>query len=101
MNAEMKMGSLIILLFLCWVVGWKIYSIWLSGSITHSYFPLGSIENELLPWGSKDYIAGTDIYGRSIIEIISCGLQYSLVTSIIVSIAAAATGVLVGYYSVN
>tara|TARA_R110002072_G_scaffold534_1_gene3432 strand:+ start:43654 stop:44490 length:837 start_codon:yes stop_codon:yes gene_type:complete len=99
-NKEMKIGGFICSLYLIWAIGWLLYQFFIQGSFSQPYFPSYDITQELLPLGGK-YLLGTDIYGRSIFEVLSSGLIYSLTVSLIVSFACAAIGIVMGYLSVT
>ncbi|WP_127718365.1 ABC transporter permease [Halobacteriovorax sp. HLS] len=100
-NKEMKIGSILIAAYLFWALGWIIYSNFIMGSISSPYFPKADMTLELLNPGTKGFFLGTDIYGRSIIEILSAGLSYSLGISLLVSITSATIGICIGYLSIT
>ncbi|MCP4912663.1 MAG: ABC transporter permease [Oligoflexia bacterium] len=99
-NTEMKIGAAICSVYLVWALGWFVYQYLIAGSITEPYYPSYDITQELLPLGGK-YVLGTDIYGRSIFEVLSSGLIYSLVVALTVSLSCAAIGIVMGYFSVT
>ncbi len=99
-NREIKIGSIIIGFYLLWAVFWFIYSFFLKGTPLSPYSPQSDITIELLSPGTNGFILGTDIYGRSILEILSSGLLYSLGTALSVSITACSIGLIIGYLSV-
>lgn len=100
-NGELKWGAFIIFTYLAWALLWLIMIHFFKGSFFRPYFPPENIKNELLPIGSSGFLLGTDIYGRSILEILSSGLVYSILLSLFVSFCAAVIGVGVGYLSVK
>lgn len=101
LNKEIKVGALLIASYLLWAIGWIIYSNFIKGSIGHPYFPESDMTLELIGPGSNGFFLGTDIYGRSIIEILSAGLSYSLSISLLVSLTSATIGIVIGYLSVT
>ncbi|EQC46303.1 ABC transporter, permease protein [Bacteriovorax sp. BSW11_IV] len=96
LNKELKIGLFLISLFVIWAIAWTVYSNFIAGSISSPYLPIATISNELLSPSSL-FPLGTDIYGRSLLEVISEGLIYSLTLAIIVSFIAAAIGIIIGY----
>jgi peptide/nickel transport system permease protein len=60
-----------------------------------------NMRTELLSPFQSDYILGTDIFGRSLFEVLSAGLVYSISISIIVSFLSCCIGLFMGYFSVN
>ncbi len=100
-NKEIKIGAVLISSYLLWALVWIVYSNFVKGSISRPYFPQSDMTLELLSPGSNGFYLGTDIYGRSIIEILSAGLSYSLSISLLVSITSASIGIIIGYLSVT
>ncbi|OUR93705.1 hypothetical protein A9Q84_19780 [Halobacteriovorax marinus] len=100
-NKEIKIGFVLISSYLLWAVAWIVYSHFIKGEITSPYFPESDMTKELLRPGVNGFMLGTDIYGRSIIEILSAGLAYSLGISFMVSFTTATIGIIVGYLSVT
>ncbi len=101
MNKEIKIGTFLLSSYLIWALAWIIYSYFIRGSITTPYFPLTDMTQELVSPGNNGFILGTDIYGRSVIEILSAGLAYSLGVSLLVSLTSATIGIIIGYLSVT
>lgn len=99
-NRELKIGSFLISSYFLWAVSWFFFSYFIKGSPLKPYLPIGKIENELIFPGS-DFLLGTDIFGRSLLEVISQGLTYSLFLAISVSLLAVCIGIIVGYLSVK
>ncbi len=97
---EIKIGSYILLFYVIWALIWFFYSYTIKGSLLRPYIPVPDIRLELLTPLEKGFILGTDIFGRSILEIISKGLVYSLVVSFLVSSSCALLGVTIGVISV-
>lgn len=100
-NTELKWGSIFLGGYGLWVIIWLIYSFILKGSILKPYFPKGDISRELLAPLNPNFIFGSDIYGRSLLEVLSCGLFYSISIAVVVSFFSCLIGVLVGYFSVQ
>lgn len=96
-NKEVKIGFSILGLYLIWAVGWLFYSLVLKGSLGRPYLPQTDIRRELFTPFQDGLILGTDIYGRSLLEVISSGLIYSLGVAFTVSLSCLAIGVSVGY----
>lgn len=96
----MRWGALILSLYALWGIGWAVNSLLLKGSPISPYKPAISIENELLRPFQDSFLLGTDLYGRSLGEILSAGLIYSLGVGFIVSLVAISIGTLIGYLSV-
>ncbi len=91
---EMKWGTLLLSTYLIWALGWLV-------SKGFSYRPVSDMTRELV-WPFKEsFFLGTDIYGRSIFEILSTGLSYSLGMGLAVSFLSLSIGVGVGYLSVT
>ena len=101
LNKEIKVGAALIFSYLAWAVVWIVYSNFFKGTIGNPYFPKSDMTIELLSPGTNGFLLGTDIYGRSIVEILSAGLSYSLSISLIVSLSSATIGIIIGYLSVT
>ncbi|MBL6988634.1 MAG: ABC transporter permease [Bacteriovoracaceae bacterium] len=99
-NTEISLGIIIIAFLVFWSIGWELYGRFVMGSFLSPYTPASNIQKELIPPGSGDYLLGTDIYGRSVLEILSIGLSYSLSMALLVSFSAVSIGIIVGYLSV-
>lgn len=100
-NRELKFGALIISFYLVWAISWYFFSHFIEGSIFRPYLPFSDIRMELVPPLTKHYFLGTDIYGRSLFEILSSGLNYSLTIGIVVTSLCTFFGVIIGYLSVT
>ena len=98
-NASIKCGGILIGFYFLWFLGWISYAYFLKGSPSMPYDPVIHIDRELLPPFSGDGILGTDIFGRSVLEILSAGLSYSLTLGFFVTICASLIGVIVGFLS--
>lgn len=99
-NRELKIGAFIMGLYFLWAIIWFVYSHFIAGTIVNPYIPSSSIEFELLSPGNE-FLFGSDIYGRSMLEVLSQGLVYSLSVSFTVSFLSALIGVVVGYMTVE
>lgn len=63
------------------------------------YMPSGNIRAELFPPLTSGYFLGTDLYGRSLLEVLSAGLFYSLGIGLVISFFSAGIGIVIGYLS--
>ena len=84
LNREMKIGLALLSSYFLWSLGWFIYSFLFKGSLTSPYVPTSSLHSELLKVGEAGFLLGTDIYGRSLLEVVSKGLFYSLIRDFLV-----------------
>ncbi|RLA63234.1 MAG: hypothetical protein DRQ88_07825 [Epsilonproteobacteria bacterium] len=96
---EIKLGGGIVFFYLFWALGWFFYSHFIKGSLTTPYNPLPNLKTELLAPMSDGFLLGTDIYGRSLVEILSAGLLYSFGVSLLVSFFAGMIGLFIGQLS--
>lgn len=96
-NKELKWGVTLIGLVLIWVLLWAIYSYFIGGNLFTPYLPHITLENELLRPLSKGYLWGTDNLGRSLFQVVSQGIGYTLLTALVVSSLSMMIGVVVGY----
>lgn len=94
---EMKWGARILALYLLWAIIWFVYSYLLKGSFLRPYVPGLEMSHELALPFTKGLILGADLLGRSLLEVLSAGLTYSLTVSIIVTAMTASIGILMGY----
>lgn len=101
MNKEIKIGALLLSSYLFWAIAWLVYSYIVKGSFMDPYFPMTDMTKELVSPGNGGFLLGTDIYGRSVVEILSAGLAYSLGVSLLVSLTSATIGIIIGYLSVT
>lgn len=97
LNPQLITGTAMSGLFIVWALLWSVYSRLIKGSFTRPYTPESDMARELIPFFSSDAWFGTDIYGRSLFEVISAGLTYSLFISLMVSGACVLIGIFVGY----
>jgi ABC-type dipeptide/oligopeptide/nickel transport system permease subunit len=97
----MKLGGSILSLYFIWAILWFIYRYFLKGSIFQPYSPSLDMHVELALPFTKGLILGADLLGRSLLEVLSAGLTYSLTISMIVTISTASIGILMGYMAVK
>lgn len=100
-NSDFLLGLTGVSIYSLWGFGWLIYAMLVKGSVFKPYRPATDIKSELLPFFSNNAFLGTDLYGRSMFEIISSGLIYSVSIGLLVSLVAATIGILAGYLSVR
>ena len=98
---EMKWGIGILSLYVTWALSWFVYRYTIKGSILKPYMPELDMKVELALPFSKGLILGADLLGRSLLEVLSAGLTYSLTLSLIVTIATASIGIFMGYMAVK
>lgn len=96
-NKEMKIGFSILSLYLIWAFLWIIYKYILKGSWNIPYQPELMMENELALPFTKNLVLGADLLGRSLLEVISAGLSYSLGVAILVTASTSTIGIILGY----
>ncbi|TDJ08719.1 MAG: ABC transporter permease [Deltaproteobacteria bacterium] len=96
---EIKLGGGIVLLYLCWALGWIIYSYFMKGNLTAPYNPVPNLKTELVAPFNSNYILGTDVYGRSLLEMLSAGLLYSFGIALLVSLISGFIGLVIGQLS--
>ncbi|MBC7712379.1 MAG: ABC transporter permease [Rhizobacter sp.] len=101
LTSEMKWGFGILGLYGVWAIAWFIYSYLIKGSILHPYVPELDMKVELALPFTKGLVLGADLLGRSLLEVLSAGLTYSLTLSFIVTITTASIGILMGYMAVK
>jgi peptide/nickel transport system permease protein len=101
LTREMKLGGSILSIYVFWAMAWFIYKYIIAGSFSRPYLPTLDMQSELALPFSKGLILGADLLGRSLLEVLSAGLTYSLTISLIVTIATASIGILMGYMAVK
>jgi ABC-type dipeptide/oligopeptide/nickel transport system permease subunit len=101
MTKEMKWGLRILSLYFLWALCWLIYKYFLKGSLLVPYEPEMKMELELAQPFSHGLILGADLMGRSLLEVLSAGLSYSLLVGIFVTTITASIGLTVGYLAVK
>jgi ABC-type dipeptide/oligopeptide/nickel transport system permease subunit len=94
---EMKWGIIILSFYLFWAIIWFFYKYFILGTIQNPYSPNLNIKDELILPFTNNYILGTDLLGRSLMEVLSAGLSYSLVISIVVTLITSMIGISFGY----
>ena len=98
---EMKWGFGILSLYAIWAICWFIYRYFIMGTISRPYTPELNMEVELAIPFTKGLVLGADLLGRSLLEVLSAGLTYSLTLSFIVTFITASVGILMGYLAVK
>ena len=97
-SKELLWGVRLIGFQLMWVFSWFIYTHFIAGSFMQPYYPEMSLEYELIsPFTVKGFMLGTDNLGRSLFEVLSQGMGYTIVTAVVVSLLSLSIGVVVGY----
>lgn len=99
-NKELKWGAGILLLYCLWFAFWFINSRFNLGSLLRPYRPSMDIRKELWAPGTEGYLLGTDLFGRSVFEVLSTGLIYSVTVAVFVSASCVIIGIIIGYLSV-
>lgn len=100
-NKEMKIGFTILSFYMAWAFFWLIQKYILKGSLLSPYSISPDITSELISPSFSTFLLGTDLYGRSLLEVLSNGLIYSLGVSISVSVISGTIGIIIGYISVT
>lgn len=98
---EMKWGASILSLYFMWALLWFFYKYLIKGSIFSPYFPEMNLQLELARPFTHGLILGADLMGRSLLEVLSAGLSYSLLVALVVTTATASIGMIVGYLAVK
>ena len=101
LTKEIKIGGGILSLYALWAIAWFLYKYFIKGTINRPYAPLLEMKTELALPFSKGLILGADLLGRSLLEVLSAGLTYSLTISIIVTVTTASVGIIMGYLAVR
>lgn len=101
LTREMKWGLGILSLYAVWALGWFIYQYVIKGSFSKPYMPELDMQLELALPFTKGLTLGADLLGRSLLEVLSAGLTYSLTLSLIVTLATASIGILMGYMAIK
>lgn len=100
-NSEIKWGGWILFFYVLWGSSWFVYSYVLKGTLARPYAPLLNMHSELVLPFTHGLILGADLLGRSLLEVLSSGLTYSLTISLIVTCATASIGIFMGYMAVK
>lgn len=98
---EMKWGGGVLVLYLLWAILWFCYRYLIKGSISNPYIPELNMELELSKPFTNGLVLGADLLGRSLLEVLSAGLIYSLTISLIVTFLTASIGIFMGYMAVK
>ncbi|MBP9681145.1 MAG: ABC transporter permease [Bacteriovorax sp.] len=98
---EMKWGGSVLSLYVLWAFSWFVYRYFVKGTLLKPYTPELNMELELVMPFSKGLVLGADLLGRSLLEVLSAGLTYSLTISLIVTVATASIGIFMGYMAVK
>lgn len=101
LTKEMKWGISILALYAIWALIWFAYRFFIKGSIANPYLPTLDMTVELANPFSHGMILGADLLGRSLLEVLSAGLTYSLTLSFIVTFVTASMGILIGYLAIK
>ena len=100
-NSNFKWGFIILAIYCLWFLTWLVYAHLVKGQWQTPYSPTIHLDRELLPPFSNTNILGTDIFGRSVLEILSAGLSYSLTLGFLVTLCASFLGTVIGFLSVH
>jgi ABC-type dipeptide/oligopeptide/nickel transport system permease subunit len=98
---EMRTGLGILFFYFIWAISWFGYKYFFAGSLNKPYVPELHMPLELAKPFSQGLILGADLLGRSLLEVLSAGLSYSLTISLIVTISTATIGITMGYLAVK
>jgi ABC-type dipeptide/oligopeptide/nickel transport system permease subunit len=100
-TSGMKWGSGILFCYLIWAIIWLLYKYLYKGSFNEPYVPAMNLSLELAKPFSHGLLLGADLMGRSMVEVLSTGLSYSLIVSLIVTSVTASIGLILGYLSIT
>jgi ABC-type dipeptide/oligopeptide/nickel transport system permease subunit len=98
---EMKSGASMLSIYFLWALLWLFYKYFFKGTWISPYAPEMNLELELSHPFTHGLILGADLMGRSLLEVLSAGLSYSLLVALIVTSFTATIGMTVGYLSVK
>ncbi|AUN99853.1 ABC transporter permease [Bacteriovorax stolpii] len=98
---EMKLGLGVLSLYIVWALSWFVYKYTIKGTFLKPYTPELDMKQELAMPMTKGLVLGADLLGRSLLEVLSAGLTYSLTLSMLVTIITASIGILMGYMAVK
>jgi peptide/nickel transport system permease protein len=103
-SPDSRYGLLLVSIFFIWSVCWQVYlvlrKLFGEGAAQEETMLSMNFSRELWPPGMGGYFLGTDLYGRSLFEMISMGLSYSIGLSLTVSMLAMVIGIFMGTMSV-
>jgi len=100
-NRELLLGTFVLGFYLIWAMLWAIYKNFIVGTWYQPYTPEMNFALELSKPFQNNLILGADVLGRSMFELLSSGLTYSLTMAMIVTFITATTGIIFGYLSVK
>ncbi len=86
-------------LYIFWYFSWLIYAGILKPG-KFFYEPKINLAFELMTPFQDKFFLGTDVFGRSLVELLSAGLSYSLTMGFVVTFFAASFGIFIAYISV-
>jgi len=66
-----------------------------------AYTPELEMQSELVRPLTHGFILGADLLGRSLLEVLSSGLSYSLTIALIVTAITSSLGIVMGYLAVK
>jgi ABC-type dipeptide/oligopeptide/nickel transport system permease subunit len=101
LSSEMKWGIGILFIYVIWSLIWLVYKYFIKGTLGQPYIPEMNLKMELSAPLSHNLILGSDIMGRSLLEVLSAGLSYSLLIAFVVTVLTASIGMVFGYLSVK
>lgn len=101
LTREMKLGAGTLSIYALWAMIWFVNSHFIKGTLARPYLPMLDMHLELALPFSKGLILGADLLGRSLLEVLSAGLTYSLTISMIVTLSTASIGIVMGYMAVK
>ena len=96
-NKELKFGIAILGSYFLWAIVWLIVIYFIKGDPSSPYLPQPDISKELLPMFQDGFVLGTDLFGRSLMEVISQGLLYTISVSLLISLFSLTIGISLGY----
>lgn len=96
-STELKIGALIISFYFLWAIVWVVIKYLIKGTPLIPYFPAMNLQNELALPFEKNLILGADLQGRSLLEVLSEGLAYTITISIAITCITSSIGIVVGY----
>ncbi len=100
-TSEMRWGIAILFCYILWALAWYFYKFLIKGTLLLPYKPIIEMQNELARPLTHHLIFGADLLGRSLLEVLSAGLSYSLSVSLVVTLTTASFGILIGYLAIK
>ncbi len=89
-SLEFRLGLFLCSLYVLWGGGYWLW-LFLGGEL-----PIADMRTELLSPMSEGFILGTDIYGRSLLGMLSAGVAYSLAFALATAFTSAVIGIAAG-----